>query len=91
VTATTTRRGYGWRHQKLRARWAPIVAAGGVHCARGEQCLRRDQPGGTLIVPGEPWDLGHDDLDRSIYTGPEHQRCNRATAGRRRRRTSRKW
>jgi hypothetical protein len=31
----------------------------------------------------EPWDLGHDDHDRSITRGPEHRdRCNRAAAGR---------
>jgi hypothetical protein len=26
------------------------------------------------------WDLGHDDFDRTIYRGPEHQRCNRSSA-----------
>src|SRR3954454_20462834 len=66
-------RGYGPAHQALRAELAPHVAAGGVRCAR---C-------GELIAAGEPWDLGHVDEDRSRYAGPEHQRCNRATAGRR--------
>ena len=37
---------------------------------------------GRLIMPGEAWDLGHNDLDRSRYSGPEHSKCNRGTAGR---------
>jgi len=68
----TSARGYGRRHQLLRARWAPIVATGTVDCAR---CHQR-------IPPGAPWDLGHDDTDRRRYTGPEHPACNRATNGR---------
>jgi len=34
------------------------------------------------IAPGEPWDLGHDDNDRSKYTGPEHQECTRGASKR---------
>ncbi|MGE3140566.1 MAG: hypothetical protein AB7I08_02770 [Thermoleophilia bacterium] len=70
---STTARGYGWVHQQVRARWAVSVATGRVCCAR---C-------GLPIEPGEPWDLGHDDHDRTRYSGPEHRACNRATAGRR--------
>jgi hypothetical protein len=66
--ANTTLRGYGNAHQKLRRSFAPFVAAGVVRCWR---CDR-------LIEPGEPWDLGHDDRDRSKYRGPEHRRCNRS-------------
>ena len=69
---TSAERGYGAEHKKLRAAWKPRVEAGGVRCAR---CRR-------LIVPGTPWDLGHDDHDRSRYVGPEHRGCNRAVAGR---------
>src|SRR5829696_1684088 len=70
VKAKTASRGYGGRHQALRRRLAAIVEAGLASCSR---C-------GYPIVPGEPWDVGHDDRDRTIYAGPEHRRCNRATA-----------
>jgi hypothetical protein len=68
---TTAERGYGSAHQQLRAKWAVKVKRGGVPCAR---C-------GEPIVPGTPWDLGHDDNDRSTYSGPEHASCNRGAAG----------
>jgi hypothetical protein len=61
-------------HKKLRAKLAPIVAAGGVRCA-APFC-------GELILPGELWDLGHDDNHPGRYSGPEHRRCNRATVHR---------
>lgn len=77
---TRQERGYGPAHIRLRRRWDREVRLGGVRCAR---C-------GGVIVPGEPWDLGHDDQDRSRYIGPEHRRCNRATSGRKRR-ASREW
>lgn len=65
--------GYGREHQRLRRRLKVVMDATGAACVR---C-------GQWIAPGEPWDLGHDDFDRSVYRGPEHRRCNRATAGRR--------
>lgn len=68
----TTARGYGRQHQLLRARWAPLVAAGTVDCAR---CGKR-------IRPGTPWHLGHDDNDRRKYKGPEHEACNVGAANR---------
>lgn len=73
VVLSAAAAGYGAEHRRARAAWAPRVASGVVACAR---C-------GVVIAPGEPWDLGHDDHDRSKYAGPEHRRCNRATAGRR--------
>lgn len=66
-------RDYGYGHQQVRARLAPIVATGTARCAR---C-------GELIAPGAAWDLGHDDWDRTRYSGPEHRKCNRATAAHR--------
>lgn len=65
-------RGYGRAHRKLRAEWATKVEAGEVTCWRCRE----------WIAPDQPWDLGHDDTDRTIYRGPEHQHCNRATHGR---------
>lgn len=72
--ATTTERGYGASHQAERRRWAAVVATG--HCL----CWRCGRP----IRSGEPWDLGHDDHDRSVYRGPEHRSENRAAGGRKR-------
>jgi hypothetical protein len=76
MAGLTTARGYGWRHQRVRAAWRPRVEAGLVDCAR---C-------GEPIVPGEPWDLGHDDVDRGRYRGPEHRYCNRSAGAERRHR-----
>lgn len=48
----------------------PAVETGTVRCWR---C-------GRVIHPAQAWDLGHVDGDPSRYPGPEHARCNRATA-----------
>jgi len=67
------RRGYDGKHRRTRKAWAERVEAGVVRCWRCRE----------LIRPDEQWDLGHDDVDRSITRGPEHAaRCNRSAAGR---------
>lgn len=65
-------RGYTPQHRAIRTGYEPAVKAGLITCWR---C-------GQPITPEQPWDLGHDDHDRTRYRGPEHQACNRATAGR---------
>jgi hypothetical protein len=72
VLASREARGYGQPHRAVRSELEPIVLAGGVRCWR---C-------GEYIRPGEPWDLGHVDGDKTRYAGPEHRACNR-TAPRR--------
>ena len=65
-------------HRGARARWAPVVAAGLVRCARSAACRRAElvegQLVGGLILPTEPWHLGHPDGES--VGGPEHVRCN---------------
>lgn len=70
----TTERGYGARHTRLRKRYEPTVRAGQATCWRCGQPIKAE----------EPWDLGHDDDDRTQYRGPEHVACNRGAPGRRR-------
>ena len=66
-------------HRNTRKALVPLVAAGGVNCVR---C-------GEPIEPGTPWDLGHDDRDPSVISGPEHAGCNRTAPHRCN--TSRRW
>ena len=79
---STSRRGYGYLHKRLRERLKPFVEAGLARCAR---C-------GEPIEPGTPFDLGHvDGSGKTQYQGVEHRRCNRATATHRARKVSRVW
>jgi hypothetical protein len=82
----SSQRGYDSPHKRRRAAEDRRVRAGGVRCARGADCKRAELVDevmvGGFILPGEDWDLGHDDRDRSRYVGPEHSACNRATTGR---------
>jgi hypothetical protein len=69
---TTSQRGYGTAHQLLRRKIARLVNEGRAYCSR---C-------GRPIRPGSPWDLDHDDRDRSRYRGSSHRICNqRARSG----------
>jgi hypothetical protein len=65
-------RGYDTAHDELRRHWARWINGGNL-----ATCWRC----GTTINRSQPWDLGHDDEDRTIYRGPEHLRCNRSAAG----------
>ncbi|UYL87831.1 polynucleotide kinase [Gordonia phage OneDirection] len=80
---TTTQRGYGSKHQNTRKRHEATVRAGNATCWRCGQPIKTD----------EPWDLGHDDTDRTKYRGPEHVKCNRGAPRRQAHGadTSRKW
>ena len=69
--ASTTERGYGADHQRVRADWQLVVDAGAAECSR---C-------GDPITPGDAWDLGHNE-DRTGYNGPECVKCNRSAGGR---------
>jgi len=64
------KRRYGRAHRLVRKKYAPIVAAGKATCARCQE----------PILPGELWDLDHDDDDplQRRYLGPSHRSCNRA-------------
>lgn len=62
---------YGYAHRKMRRQVEKVVEAGNAVCSR---CA-------YPIVPGEPWDLDHDDHGARTYRGPSHARCNRAVAG----------
>ncbi len=70
---STTNKGYGGAHQRLRARWAPLVATGTVRCAIG----------GELLKPWTKWHLAHADRPDAhrlgLYSGPACARHNNGT------------
>ena len=68
---STSGRGYDGRHKTQRKRWSRIVESGQAACCR---C-------GGWIVPGQPWDLDHNE-DRTGYLGAAHRACNRSVGGR---------
>lgn len=67
------------RHVAMRRALRPVVRAGLA------VCVRCHEP----IEPGEPWDLGHDDRNPHLHSGPEHRWCNRGAPNRNK--TSREW
>lgn len=72
---TRQARGYDATYDRARRRWAPRVAACTVHC-HAPTCI---EPSGRLILPHQPWDLGHD--EQRHIRGPEHATCNRSAGG----------
>lgn len=68
---TTTEKGYGADHKRLRAAVAIDVARGRAICSICHQ----------PIPPGTPWHLDHTP-DRTGYRGPAHKRCNEEDGGR---------
>ena len=94
----TAARGYGGPHRKLKEQWRPHVDVGQTWCVAGI-CLEQLDGRTRWIRPGTPWNLGHT-ADRTAWTGPEHERCNKADGARRGNRmrtpsrtftTSRRW
>lgn len=68
---------YGYRHQKERERWAPVVAAGQAYCCE-PVCLMPDR----WIRPGSRWHLSHD-RSGTVWIGVSHYRCNTTEGGKR--------
>lgn len=63
-------RGYGTEHGTARVMYGRLVRSGQALCWR---C-------GGRIVPGTPWDVGHDG-EPPVIMGPEHaNQCNRRAA-----------
>lgn len=73
---TRQQRGYDAAHDRLRADYQRRMDAG-----ESFTCWRRG-PRCTVTIDPKRWRLGHDDIDRTKYRGPECVPCNQATAGR---------
>src|SRR5690606_5857784 len=69
---SSTARGYGTQHQRLRAAWQARVDRGEV-----VRC-----PGCGVRIAGTDWDRGHAE-DRTAYRGPEGSLGNRSDGGKR--------
>ena len=69
---TRQERGYDAAHERLRAEYQRRMNRGQAYV-----CWRCGDP-----IDPEHWHLGHDDLDRDVYRGPECPPCNLATSGR---------
>ncbi len=69
-SGSTTARGYGWQHQKMRT----AALAQFVH---GQPCMRCGKP----ILSKADAELDHDDNDRTRYLGLSHSACNRRAGG----------
>ncbi|PKY73567.1 hypothetical protein CYJ19_02035 [Winkia neuii] len=67
---TTTDRGYGSKHQRLRNKLKAQVEQGKAICPRCNKPIKAS----------EAFDLGHKD-DRRFYNGLEHAHCNRSAGG----------
>lgn len=80
--AGTTARGYGTEHQQERAAWLPLVEAGDVVCRRAAAGLCVEAAP-HLLLPGQPWHLGHPDAACPAPKAPEHVRCNSGAPRRR--------
>lgn len=70
--ASSSKRGYGAEHRRIRAKWQAVVDRGEVSC-----CLC-----GQPIAPGSRWHLDHTP-DRTGYRGPAHVGCNQTDGARR--------
>ena len=75
---TTTERGYGSAHQKLRESWRLRIQRGEEPlCFRCHKIIYPDAPGART-----GWHLDHDDDDRTKPAQPSHWWCNLSAAGR---------